>query len=69
MPNPFKILKEQAKLDKLLADGFEEIEGAMSCQTQGCKETVTDGYYSASAKLLTWKCPNGHVSKIENFIA
>jgi hypothetical protein len=67
--NPFKQLKEEYVLKKLLEEGFEEVLGPLQCQTSDCHEAVPDGLYNETARVLTWKCSRGHVSRLENFIA
>jgi hypothetical protein len=51
----------------MLDKGFEEVDGPLQCQK--CHVPVSTGLYSAEAKVLTWKCPEGHISKMENFEA
>lgn len=46
---------------------FEEIEGRFTCQERGCWEPTHEAMYFNDAKLLTWKCPKGHINKIEDF--
>jgi len=67
--NPFKELKDEFVVQKMLADGFEEVDGPLQCQKSGCHEAVREGLYSEAAKVLTWKCSKGHVSRLENFVA
>lgn len=69
MVNPFKQLKEEYVLQKLMEEGFEEVDGPLQCQNSDCLEAVPEGLYNGTAKVLTWKCSHGHVSKLENFIA
>lgn len=64
MTSPFKHLSKKAPEDKIV---WEEVEGAFSCQEKGCYKTVGEAKYSDENQLLTWKCPEGHISKIEGF--
>ena len=45
----------------------EEIDGTFFCQERGCYGAATTGRYIKEASLLTWKCENGHISKMEDF--
>ena len=69
MPNPFKELKNQYIVNKMIEEGFEEVDGPLQCQTRDCHEAVPEGLYSESERVLTWRCSNGHISKMENFVA
>lgn len=40
----------------------ELVEGAFSCQE--CDYVVTEARYLTANKLVTWKCPDGHLSKV-----
>lgn len=46
---------------------WEEVGGAFSCQEQGCYNVTGEAKYSDETRLLTWKCQDGHISKIEDF--
>jgi len=48
-------------------EDYEEVGGAFTCQVGGCWSTVGEAKYFTASKLLTWKCKNGHISKIEGF--
>lgn len=61
MVNPFKELGKP-KLDNPRG---EEVGGAFSCQE--CYEVVHEARYLEEIKVLTWICPDGHISKIEDF--
>lgn len=61
--NPFEILNRP----RLENPQGEEVEGAFTCQERGCWDTVHTARYLEEVKLLTWKCSNGHYSKIEGF--
>lgn len=63
MSNPWDILGEPEHKPQALPE-FEEVSGAMSCQFSGCFEVVNNGKYFPTEKLLTWKCSQGHKSKI-----
>ena len=39
----------------------EEVTGAFSCQE--CHYVVTTARYLTANKLITWQCPEGHLSK------
>jgi hypothetical protein len=45
----------------------EEVEGTFSCQKRGCYERATVATYFDKEKLITWKCPEGHINSIEDF--
>lgn len=38
-------------------------EGSFDCQT--CDEYVDKGYYDRTARLLVWKCSEGHISHVK----
>lgn len=42
------------------------IDGGFSCQT--CYEQVDEAEYFRMEKILRWKCSEGHVSYVEEFI-
>lgn len=63
MTNPFKSLGKPAPQDV----GREEVEGAFSCQEEGCWNVAHAAVYFDSESLLTWKCQDNHISKIEGF--
>lgn len=69
MDNPFSNLKKEYVLNKLLEEGFEEVDGPLQCQNRECLEAVPEGLYNGTAKVLTWRCSKGHVSRLENFVA
>lgn len=46
---------------------FEEISGSFACQTKGCFDHVATAKYNDKEKLLTWQCPEGHTSIVEDF--
>ncbi len=69
MDNPFDELKKQYVMQKLLDEGFEEVDGPMQCQNGACREAVPEGLYNETARVLTWRCSKGHVSRLENFVA
>jgi hypothetical protein len=41
----------------------ELVEGAFSCQEGDCHYVVTEARYLTANKLITWQCPDGHLSK------
>ena len=61
MRNPF------AELGKPTVENprGELIEGQFTCMEEGCWKVVKEARYITEVKLLTWVCPNEHVSKIE----
>jgi hypothetical protein len=63
MPNPFRNLGRTAPEDIF----WEEVGGAFSCQEPGCYNVSGEAKYADEEKLLTWKCTDGHISKIEGF--
>lgn len=64
MRNPF----EEMGRPRLKEPEGEEVTGAFSCQERGCYSTVTTARYLEEVKVLTWKCSEGHISKIEGFV-
>ena len=42
--------------------GGRKMNGAFSCQT--CEEVVTTAKHDPREDTLTWKCSNGHMSRI-----
>lgn len=46
----------------------ELVEGQFSCQERECFNIVKEARYLEEARMLTWICAEGHVSKIEGFI-
>lgn len=54
MPNPYEMLGKK-QID------WEDCEGDFGCQH--CPTVVHEAKYYEAETLLTWKCPNGHVSK------
>lgn len=42
------------------------VDGAFGCQT--CYEQCEDAEYFRVEKILKWKCSEGHVSYIEDFV-
>lgn len=65
MSNPFEEL--QASDGDQEINDFELVGGAFTCQIAGCWKVVNEAKYFADAKLLTWKCPDDHISKITGF--
>lgn len=63
MNNPF----EQLMGEKKENISGEIVSGAFACQTMACEQTVTEARYLDNEGLLTWECPEGHISKIENY--
>lgn len=43
-----------------------EVDGSFLCQT--CGETVDTAFYLPEARMLVWKCEDGHKSFIEKFV-
>ena len=63
MVNPYKNLGKP-RAESII---WEEVGGAFSCQERECWAVATVAKYSDENSLLTWKCPEGHISKIEGF--
>jgi len=42
------------------------VAGAFGCQT--CFEQVDDAEYFQIEKILKWKCSEGHISYVEDFV-
>lgn len=61
--NPFEELA-RPRLDNPQG---EEVTGQFSCQERGCYNVSKEARYLDEAKILTWKCKDEHVSKIEGF--
>lgn len=58
--NPFK----EAKAAKAASDAVE-VDGTFACQF--CYHSVDVAKFIPENQVLTWKCPDGHVSTIEGF--
>ena len=43
----------------------EDVEGTFSCMTARCYRVATEAKYIRANRLLTWKCPDGHISRTE----
>ena len=65
MPSPFDKL---GPVSKRPVEQFEIVGGAFTCQRNDCWSTVYEAKYFEDALLLTWKCDEGHISKIEDFV-
>jgi hypothetical protein len=46
------------------AEGELVEDSALSCQEEGCHYVVTTGRYLPANQILTWQCPDGHLSKV-----
>jgi hypothetical protein len=46
---------------------LEDVEGSFDCQDMFCEHTVHEAKYSPDKEVLTWRCPDGHISTIEGF--
>lgn len=46
---------------------YEIATGQFTCQERGCWECVREAKYIEEINTLTWICPEGHISRIENF--
>lgn len=64
MRNPFNDLGKP----RLEQPQGEEVSGCFSCQERGCYNVVTTARYLEEVKVLTWKCKDGHISEIRDFI-
>lgn len=62
--SPLDTLGENWAVDKT---EWELWEGSFGCQERDCWEAAHEAKYAPEKKLLTWKCPKGHVSKIEDY--
>jgi hypothetical protein len=60
MRSPFDDLGKTRELEP---QGELVEDSALSCQEEGCDYVVTTGRYLSVNKILTWKCPDGHISK------
>lgn len=63
MRNPFEDLGKP----RLENPEGEEVGGAFSCQERGCYSTVNTARYLEEVQVLTWKCEQDHINKIEGF--
>lgn len=52
---------------KVVETEWELWTGSFGCQEKDCWEVATEAKYAPEARLLTWKCPEGHISKIEDY--
>lgn len=62
MQNPYEQLGSKAPLKV----EYDEWGGAFSCQTQGCYNVESIARYLKAERILTWKCKDGHISRIED---
>lgn len=62
--SPFDQLGENSKVQNV---EWEVWTGSFSCQENGCWEVAHEAKYAPEEKLLTWKCSEGHISKIEDY--
>ena len=46
---------------------FEVVEGRFLCQRDDCWEATNEAKYFEDDQFITWKCPEGHYSKITDF--
>lgn len=63
MQNPFEQFIHPITKEDLESD---EWEGQFSCQEKGCNGYALEAKYLKKHKVLTWKCQDGHISKLEN---
>ena len=61
MNNPFEYMLG----DPLENPGGEEVGGSFACQEDDCYNVVTTAIYLDEPGLLTWKCQDEHISKID----
>lgn len=45
----------------------ELVEGAFTCQERDCWLVVHEARYLEEVNVLTWICPEKHISKVEDF--
>lgn len=45
---------------------FEIVEGRFLCQRSDCWEATNEAKYFEKELFLTWKCPAGHICKVED---
>lgn len=64
MPSPFNDLRDPS------AVVIEDVEGQFDCleviNGRRCNGYTRAAKYIPSERLLTWKCPEGHISKLED---
>jgi len=65
MTNPFADLGKEKQVEEAATD-YELIGGSLTCQSSGCWAVVHEGKYFASELLLTWICPEGHISHVKD---
>lgn len=63
MPNPFEQLmgKKKENIET------ETVSGAFACQTLTCEYVVNEAKLITDEGILSWECPDSHMSKLENF--
>lgn len=62
--SPFDTLGENLRAAETQWDYWE---GNFACQSEGCFKNAHEAKYSRKNQLLTWQCPDGHISKIEDY--
>ncbi len=65
MPSNWLFDKDKTSESKENTQEFD-VTGAFDCQT--CDERVNGAHLDRSTGNLTWRCSQGHISKIEEFI-
>ena len=63
MSNPYAKMREEAMRNKARAEEWEEVDGPLQCQQ--CWLVADTGLYSNKLKIVTWKCDDGHESRME----
>lgn len=63
--SPFDSLGENWNVEHT---DWELWTGAFACGEKDCYGVANEAKYSREHKILTWKCPHGHVGKIEDYI-
>lgn len=63
MVNPFEQLQGKKKENI----ETEIVSGAFACQTFTCEYVIYEAKLIADEGILSWECPDGHMSKLENF--
>lgn len=63
MTNPFEDLRLPTEEELQI----EDVQGSFACQDDYCRNVAYKARYVARDSILTWRCLDGHISKIEGF--
>ena len=62
--SPFDSLGENIRASEAK---WELYTGSFACQQQDCWKVASEAKFFPKEKLLTWKCSDGHISRIEDY--